>query len=74
MKELMQRHSPPVVTAYTILAGTAMLAVWILGSWLVRPWIPNHSAPPPVAHVSVVAWTALALEGAVGSEEGTYEV
>src|ERR1035437_6479947 len=35
-KKLMQTHSPPVVTAYTILSGTAMLAVWVLGPWLIR--------------------------------------
>ena len=27
-KKLMETHSPPVVTAYTILSGMAMLAVW----------------------------------------------
>ena len=36
-KKLMQTHSPPVVTAYTILSGTVMLAVWILGPWLLNP-------------------------------------
>lgn len=62
-KRLMLTHSPPVVTAYTILAGTVMLAVWILGPALLKPWIPNHSAPMPFAHVSATAWTALALSG-----------
>ena len=62
-KKLMTRHSPPVVTAYTILAGTVMLAVWILTPVLVKPWIPNASAPMPFAHVSATAWTALALGG-----------
>jgi drug/metabolite transporter (DMT)-like permease len=36
-KKLMRTHSPPVVTAYTILSGTAMLAVWVLGPWLLTP-------------------------------------
>ena len=36
-KKLMQTHSPPVVTAYTIYAGTAMLAAWNLGSRLLAP-------------------------------------
>jgi drug/metabolite transporter (DMT)-like permease len=62
-KKLMTRHSPPVVTAYTILAGTVMLAVWILTPVLVKPWIPNASAPMPFAHVSATAWTALAVGG-----------
>ena len=62
-KKLMLSHSPPVVTAYTILAGTVMLVVWILGPWLVKPWVPNRSAPPPFAHVSGTAWMALAISG-----------
>ena len=62
-KKLMLTHSPLVVTAYTILAGTVMLAAWILGPMLLKPWIPNHSAPMPFAHVSATAWTALALSG-----------
>ena len=36
-KKLMETHSPPVVTAYTIYSGTAMLVVWIAGSWLLAP-------------------------------------
>ncbi len=34
-KKLMETHSPPVVTAYTIYSGTVMLVVWILarGCW-----------------------------------------
>lgn len=62
-KKLMLTHSPPVVTAYTIIAGTVMLAVWILGPWIIKPLIPNHSAPPPFLHVSATAWTALAISG-----------
>jgi drug/metabolite transporter (DMT)-like permease len=62
-KRLMARHSPPVVTAYTILAGTVMLAGWILTPALVKPWIPNGSAPMPFAHLSATAWIALAVSG-----------
>ena len=62
-KKLMETHSPPVVTAYTLLAGTIMLSVWILGPRLVVHWIPNHSAPVPFTHVSVKAWGALAASG-----------
>jgi drug/metabolite transporter (DMT)-like permease len=64
-KKLMKTHSPPVVTAYTILSGTAMLAVWVLGPWLISlPLIPlTHAQPPPLAHVSPTAWMALAISG-----------
>jgi len=62
-KKLMQTHSPPVVTAYTILSGTVMLAAWILGPLALKPWIPNGSAPMPFAHVSLTAWVALAISG-----------
>jgi drug/metabolite transporter (DMT)-like permease len=59
----MQTHSPPVVTAYTILIGTVMLAIWILGPLLLKPWLPNNAQPMPFAHVSTTAWVALAISG-----------
>jgi drug/metabolite transporter (DMT)-like permease len=62
-KKLMQTHSPPVVTAYTILSGTVMLAAWVLGPWLLRPLTHSTAAPPPFAHVSSTAWVALAISG-----------
>jgi drug/metabolite transporter (DMT)-like permease len=66
-KKLMESHSPPVVTAYTILAGTAMLAVVVLGPWLcnplLRPITGRTFHPPPFAHVSPTAWAALAISG-----------
>ena len=62
-KKLMLTHSPPVVTACTIVAGTVMLAIWILGPWLTKPWLPNHSQAPPFAQVSATAWVALAISG-----------
>jgi drug/metabolite transporter (DMT)-like permease len=62
-KKLMQKHSPPVVTAYTILSGAAMLAVWVLGPWLLSPITHSNVAPPPLAHVSSTAWIALAISG-----------
>ena len=62
-KKLMKTHSPPVVSAYTILVGTVMLALLILGPLAVKPWIPNGSAPIPFAHVSATAWTALTMSG-----------
>jgi drug/metabolite transporter (DMT)-like permease len=62
-KKLMQTHSPVVVTAYSIVVGTVMLAVWILGPMLLNPWRAQKVAPPPLAHVSVTAWVALAISG-----------
>jgi drug/metabolite transporter (DMT)-like permease len=62
-KRLMLRHSPPAVTAYTIVTGTFMLMAWILGSWLLRGVLPSHAAPPPVAHVSTTVWVVLAISG-----------
>src|ERR1039458_8536973 len=66
-KKLMQTHSPPVVTAYTILSGATMLAAWVLGPWLLSPVLGSslhyQAQPPPFAHVSVPAWVALAISG-----------
>jgi drug/metabolite transporter (DMT)-like permease len=66
-KKLMQTHSPPVVTAYTILSGTAMLAVVVLGPWLMNPMLSSFThhefQPPPFARVSLTAWAALAVSG-----------
>jgi len=62
-KRLMQSHSPVVVTAYSILAGTLMLAVWILGPMLLNPWRVHKVAPPPFANVTMTAWIALAISG-----------
>ena len=62
-KKLMKTHSPPVVTAYTILSGTAMLAVWILSPLLLNPWTQIKVMPPPLAAVSPTAWVALAISG-----------
>jgi drug/metabolite transporter (DMT)-like permease len=62
-KKLMETHSPPVVTAYTILAGAAMLALWVLGPWLLSPLTHQNVPPPPFAHISATAWIALAISG-----------
>lgn len=62
-KKLMLTHSAPVVTAYTILSGTVMLAIWVLGPWLLNPWLTHKASPPPFAHISATAWTALAISG-----------
>jgi len=62
-KKLMRTHSPVVVTAYSILAGTIMLSAWILGPLLLNPWRAHKVAPPPLSHISVTAWVALAISG-----------
>jgi drug/metabolite transporter (DMT)-like permease len=62
-KKLMESHSPVVVTAYTILAGTVMLAVWTLSPLIFNPWRHDKISPPPFAHISATAWIALAVSG-----------
>jgi drug/metabolite transporter (DMT)-like permease len=52
-KRLMERHNHLTVTAYGIVLGTAMLAVWIPFTW----------GTPPVHGVSMKAWAALAASG-----------
>jgi len=52
-KQLVERHSPVVVTAYGLVMGTAMLIIWV----------PLRYGMPPVAGVSLKAWLALAGSG-----------
>ncbi len=52
-KQLMERHSHVVVTAYGLLLGTVMLIFWV----------PVRYGMPPVAGVSLKAWLALAASG-----------
>jgi drug/metabolite transporter (DMT)-like permease len=52
-KELMERHSHVVVTAYGLAMGTLMLMVWV----------PVRYGMPPVVGVSWKAWLALAGSG-----------
>ncbi len=62
-KKLMETHSPPVVTAYTIYSGTLMLVAWELGSWLLTPLTHQKIEPMPFLHISLTAWIALAISG-----------
>jgi drug/metabolite transporter (DMT)-like permease len=62
-KKLMLTHSPTVVTAYTILSGTVMLVILVMGPLLLNPWLNHKVQPPPFAHVSPTAWVALAISG-----------
>lgn len=52
-KQLMERHSAVVVTAYGILLGTLMLVVWVVAK----------DGLPPVHGISLKAWLALAASG-----------
>jgi drug/metabolite transporter (DMT)-like permease len=62
-KKLMEKYSAPVVTAYTIYWGTAMLVAWNIGCWALAPWTHEKVEPLPFAHVSMTAWIALAVSG-----------
>ncbi|MFZ0337828.1 MAG: EamA family transporter [Terracidiphilus sp.] len=62
-KKLLQTHSAPVVTAYTIYSGTLMLVAWNVGSWLLAPLTHQKIEPMPFAHISPTAWMALAISG-----------
>jgi drug/metabolite transporter (DMT)-like permease len=52
-KELMERHSHVVVTAYGLVLGTSMLLVWV----------PVRYGLPPVMGISLKVWLALAASG-----------
>ena len=52
-KRLMERHSAIVVTAYGLMLGMLMLIIWV----------PIQYGLPPVAHISLKAWLALAASG-----------
>ena len=62
-KKLMETHSPPVVTAYTIYSGTLMLIAWEFGCWLFATLTHQQIEPMPFLHVSRTAWIALAIGG-----------
>ena len=40
-----------------------MLAVWVLGPWALSPLTHRQVSPPPLTHVSMTAWIALAISG-----------
>ncbi len=71
-KKLMMSHSPPVVTAYTILSGTVMLVVIIMGPWALSPLTHIRVAGLPFAHISATAWTALAISGILCTATTTF--
>jgi drug/metabolite transporter (DMT)-like permease len=57
-KKLMEKHGPLGVTTCTVLAGTLMLAVWI-----VPPSLLGWTSAAPLAHISMKAWAALVVSG-----------
>jgi drug/metabolite transporter (DMT)-like permease len=61
-RELMHRHSPINVTVYNILAGSIMLAAWIL--------IKN--GPPPVRGLSPEVWLSSAAGGLLCTSAATF--
>jgi drug/metabolite transporter (DMT)-like permease len=71
-KRLMRTHSPAVVTAYATFSGTLMLAVWVLGPWLLSPLTHVQAAPPPLARISHTAWIALAISGLLCTATTTF--
>jgi drug/metabolite transporter (DMT)-like permease len=71
-KKLMEAHRPTVVTAYTILAGTGMLTIWVLGPWALSPLTHRNVTPLPFAHVSAAAWAALAISGLMCTATTTF--
>lgn len=62
-KKLLETHSAPVVSAYTILSGTLMLLAIDFGPALLTPFTHRSIALPPVAHITARAWIALAISG-----------
>ena len=62
-KKLLQTHSAPVVTAYTIYSGTLMLVVCNLVSWLLAPLSHHKAEPLPFAHITLTVWIASAISG-----------
>ncbi len=60
-QRLLRDHSPLVVTAYGLAAGTGMLAVWVFAT----------DGPPPI-HISMTAWFALAASGLLCTASTTF--
>ena len=64
-KKLMEAHSPTAISAYTILAGSGMLMIWVLGPLALALLTHRKVAPVPFAHIGATAWAALAIGGLV---------
>ena len=62
-QSLVQRHSALQVTAWGMVAGTAMLAAWVLGKDLLLRHFHMREPLPPVRGVPPIAWASLAASG-----------
>lgn len=71
-KKLLETHSAPVVSAYTILLGTAMLLIWDFGPALFTPLTHRPVDWLPVAHLSARAWVASAIAGLLCTATTTF--
>lgn len=71
-KKLLESHSAPVVSAYTILSGTLMLLAIEFAPALLTPFTHHPISLPPVAHVSMRAWIALAISGLLCTATTTF--
>jgi len=60
-KRLLETHSAVIVTAYGLVAGTLMLAVWV----------PIQYGIPPVQGISLKVWAALAASGVLCTASST---
>lgn len=58
-KKLLETHSAPLVSGYTVLFGTLMLVLWDYAPAL----LGRRVDLPPFANVSLRAWMALAISG-----------
>jgi len=61
-KKLMETHSRGDHVVYDPLRHR-MLAVVVLGPWLLKPLTHSDAEPPPFLHLSGTAWAALAISG-----------
>jgi drug/metabolite transporter (DMT)-like permease len=61
-RDLMHRNSPTAVTVYTILVGTAMLAVWVF----------LLDGPPPIHGLTTQVWIACAAGGLLCTSAATF--
>lgn len=61
-RDLMRRNSPMVVTVYTILIGTAMLAAWVF----------LLDGPPPIHGITARVWIACAAGGLFCTSAATF--
>jgi drug/metabolite transporter (DMT)-like permease len=61
-RDLMHRNSPMAVTVWTILTGTAMLALWVF----------LLDGPPPVHGITTQVWIACAAGGLLCTSAATF--